>query len=395
MGIVNHGIISAVSGYGITAVDNATFGIEVLNTGMITGGIMAVQGGAGADVISNFGTLAVLGNNITGVQLGDGADVLRNRGVIDSRVDMGAGADRFDGALSDQGDYVLGGVGNDSLIGGAFDDDLYGGADNDQTFGGGGDDELIDFGGLDTIFGGAGDDVIAAYGTEGGALFGGLGDDRIDGFTAGDTLTGNAGDDTLIGDAGDDVYGISGLGDVVTELSGGGVADVVTSGAVSLDLNLYAFVERATLTGAGALRLTGNAGANVLTGNVAGNVILGGAGADTIAGGGGADIITGGTGRDSLTGGAGADVFVLLLGAETGLGATTRDAITDFAVGVDDLRMIFMASYIGGAGFTAAGQVRYNAATGVLSGSTDADASSEWTIQMSAGLLLTSADFVF
>jgi Ca2+-binding RTX toxin-like protein len=99
--------------------------------------------------------------------------------------------------------------------------------------------------------------------------------------------------------------------------------------------------------------------------------------------------------RDSLTGGAGADVFVLLSAAETGLTAGTRDSITDFVHGVDDMRMIFMASFTTAASFTVVGQVRYNATTGLLTGNTDADAAAEWTVQMATGLSLTSGDFVF
>ncbi len=393
--IENAGTIRSQSTVAIDASLNTRDGLFITNTGLITGLTQAIVGSSVADTIINHGTLTVTADGATGVRLGDGGDTLRNRGVIETRVDMGDGADQFDGSQSDQGDYVFGGTGGDALIGGAFDDGLYGGDDNDRTYGGAGNDELIDSGGQDTIFGGAGDDVIGIFGDEVGFLSGGLGDDRIEGSTANDMLIGNAGDDTLIGGGGDDVYGISGLSDVVTELVGGGVADRVESGAISLDLNLYAFVERATLTGIGALRLTGNAGANTLVGNVAANVVTGGAGTDTIAGGGGADVITGGTGRDSLTGGAGADVFVLLSAAETGLTAGTRDKIVDFVAGQDDLRMIFMASFIGAAGFTAAGQVRYVAATGLLTGNTDADVAAEWAVQMATGLVLTSGDFVF
>jgi hypothetical protein len=39
--------------------------------------------------------------------------------------------------------------------------------------------------------------------------------------------------------------------------------------------------------------------------------------------------------------------------------------------------------------------VRYIAATGLLTGNTDADAAAEWAVQMATGLSLTSGDFVF
>jgi hypothetical protein len=96
-----------------------------------------------------------------------------------------------------------------------------------------------------------------------------------------------------------------------------------------------------------------------------------------------------------MTGGAGADVFILLSAAETALTATTRDAITDFVAGTDDMRMIFMNTFIGAAGFTAVGQVRYVAASGLLTGNTDGDVAAEWSLQMATGLVLTAGDFVF
>ncbi|MGL4322244.1 MAG: hypothetical protein ACRCS3_15405, partial [Paracoccaceae bacterium] len=393
--IENHGTIRSLNGIGITAFENDRDGMFITNTGLITGLTGAIVGSQAGDNIINSGTLAVQTAGSTGVNLGGGSDILRNHGVIETRVNMGTGADFFDARLSDQGNYVLGGAGEDGLIGGAFDDSLYGGADNDRVFGGAGDDELFESGGQDTIFGGSGDDEIGVFDVLAGALFGGQGDDSIDGSTAGDTLHGGAGNDTLTGGGGNDVYTVDTLLDEVIEAAASGVADVVQSGVISLDLNLYDQVENATLTGGAALRLTGSAVANVLTGNAAANTITGDAGNDTILGGVGADVITGGVGRDSMTGGAGADVFVLLSAAETGLTGGTRDSITDFTVGVDDLRMIFMGSYIGAANFTAAGQVRYDTATGVLSGSTDADVAAEWQVQMATGLALTAGDFVF
>jgi Ca2+-binding RTX toxin-like protein len=294
------------------------------------------------------------------------------------------------------GVLVSGQAGLDVLTGGAFDDSLYGGSEEDTLRGGGGDDVVQGGQGGDVLTGGAGDDQLSG-GTEDDLIYGGLGDDTIIGGAGSDVLWGVAGDDVLSGEDGNDTFVINSLDDVVIERSTAlaSTADVVSSGVISLNLSFFDNVERAVLTGTRALSLTGNDGANALTGNAAGNRLTGGLGADRIAGGAGADILTGGAGRDSLTGGTGADVFVLLSAADTGLTAGTRDIITDFAVGVDDMRMIFMSSFIDAASFTAAGQVRYNATTGLLTGNTDADAAAEWTVQMATGLTLTSGDFVF
>ncbi len=396
VGLVNHGTISAASGYGVSAFTNSSFGIEVLNTGTITGGIIAVRGGLGADVISNFGTLAGGFSYATAVELGGGNDTLVNAGLVRGAILLGLDGDEYLGRDSKNGVLVNGEGGSDRLTGGAFDDGLTGGSGDDLAIGNAGSDVIRGDEGADTLLGDVDDDYL--YGGIGADdLYGGLGDDTFTGGTGADTMWGMAGDDVMLGGDGNDVYGINSLDDLVFERSTNvaSTADVVTSGIISLNLSLFDNVERAVLTGTRGLSLSGNDGANSLTGNAAGNRLVGGLGADTIVGGAGADIITGGAGRDSLTGGAGADVFVLLSAAETGLTAGTRDKIVDFVAGQDDLRMIFMGSFIGAAGFTAAGQVRYVAATGLLKGNTDADAAAEWAVQMRTGLALTSGDFVF
>jgi serralysin len=95
-----------------------------------------------------------------------------------------------------------------------------------------------------------------------------------------------------------------------------------------------------------------------------------------------------------LAGGLGADVFVFTSKATLGIGVA-RDQITDFVHLVDDFEMIFMNAFIGNAAFTAAGQVRYVQATGLLTGSTDGDASAEWTLLLVNKPVITAADFVF
>ena len=116
---------------------------------------------------------------------------------------------------------------------------------------------------------------------------------NLTGNSGANTLTGNSGiniidggtgTDTMVGGTGNDTYIVDVATDIVTEAAGGGTADKVQSATISLNLASYANVERATLTGALSLNLTGNAGNNVLTGNTGNNLIDGGGGIDTMAG---------------------------------------------------------------------------------------------------------------
>lgn len=151
---------------------------------------------------------------------------------------------------------------------------------------------------------------------------------------AGSALSGNAGNDTLRGAAGND------------SLDGGDGGDLVTGANGADDIH----------GGAGNDRLRGDAGA------------------DTLAGEGGRDQITGGKGQDILTGGAGSDRFIFAATAESG--RTAGDVITDFTVnpgsGAGFVDRIDLAAidamgglggdqafaFIGGAAFSAEGQIR-------------------------------------
>ncbi|WP_407315044.1 M10 family metallopeptidase C-terminal domain-containing protein [Pseudomonas sp. nanlin1] len=98
-------------------------------------------------------------------------------------------------------------------------------------------------------------------------------------------LDGGKGNDTLAGGLGDDTYVLDSANDTVLEEFNAGIDEVRTGFSYTLGNN----IENATLTGPGALALTGNALANTLTGNSAANTLDGGAGADTLIGGAGND----------------------------------------------------------------------------------------------------------
>ncbi|MEJ7928204.1 Ig-like domain-containing protein [Sphingobium sp. AN641] len=98
-------------------------------------------------------------------------------------------ADGNEMRIGDLTSFVIGGAGNDILIGTNGNDFVYGGA---------GDDKLLLLGGDDVGNGALGDDQVS----------GGTGRDMLIGGLGGDTLMGDAGADALTGDGGtDDLYG--------------------------------------------------------------------------------------------------------------------------------------------------------------------------------------------
>ena len=98
---------------------------------------------------------------------------------------------------TDGNDFVYGGAGNDQLLLLAGDDIGNGGSGNDKVWGDEGRDLIIGGTGVDELIGGAGDDAIS----------GDAGADDIYGGADHDILSGGRGDgDVVIGGAGDDVF---------------------------------------------------------------------------------------------------------------------------------------------------------------------------------------------
>jgi Ca2+-binding RTX toxin-like protein len=236
------------------------------------------------------------------------------------------GTDAGDAVTTQAGQRSLyfGGLGADSIEGGALDDVLIGGAGNDVVTGMGGDDALEGETGEDTLSGMEGDDDLWG-GADGDRLLGGAGDDMLDG---------GKGDDTMEGGAGDDLFLVDSLQDVVIENAGEGVDEIYSQFTYALP----AHVENLTLGLAANADGTGNALANLMTGNMGANRLSGEAGDDTLIGASGADTLVGGAGRDLLEGGVGDDVFVF----QAGFGA---DVIKDFDQVGDDMLEFSTAAF--------------------------------------------------
>ncbi|MFO0187232.1 MAG: hypothetical protein ACK55J_11455, partial [Alphaproteobacteria bacterium] len=194
---------------------------------------------------------------------------------------------------------LLGGLGNDSLDGGTGSADWasYANAGGAVTVslavgtssGADGNDVLTR---IENVLGGNGNDSI-------------LGDslaNLLDGGNGNDTLNGGSGtaNDTLIGGAGTDLASYDGATTPVTvDLSNGS-----SSGAFGTDS--LTSIEN-VLGGNGADSILGDSQSNVLDGGAGNDTLNGGNGNDDLAGGNGNDILLGAEGNDTLNGGNGND----------------------------------------------------------------------------------------
>ena len=199
-------------------------------------------------------------------------------------INLGAGNDSVDATALHFSVLVLGGDGNDMMLGGTAADFFSGEAGNDTLLGAGGDDLLLGGDGSDTLRGGAGADIMDGgdgndllYGQGGpDVLAGGEGEDYLDGGVGNDLLLGGDGNDHFTGGTGNDsLFG----GDGDDELNGGTGSDV----------------------------LSGGVGNDALNGNEGNDTLIGGFGADVFRGGSGSDVAVGGQGGANRGGNSSAD----------------------------------------------------------------------------------------
>lgn len=314
---------------------------------------------------------------------------------------------------------------------------------NDLIFGYGGDDYIEAFGGNDIIYGGNGDDVI----------FGGAGLDDIYGGSGVNDLFGGGGEDWFImssrgNNFSDDWIGDFQLGLDSIDVSAWGISDFSQikelmktdpSGSAWLNafyngydhyLTIDGIPERALISSdfiysnSGAKTETGTAfadtmfgsrsadtlhgagGADILLGGFGADILNGNAGKDKLIGGKGNDVLRGGAGADVLQGGAGADIFDFNAVSESPAGSG-RDTILDFELDIDVINLAGIDAnvllggnqafqWIGNAGFTDAGQLRYffSGADTIIAGSTDADSTAEFQIRITGHFVPISGDFV-
>ncbi len=286
--------VAAISGKG-NEDDNLITGNGAANT--LTGGAGQdrLLGGGGVDTASYaLGTAGVAVSLMTGV---------------------GVGGDAEGDSLSEI-ENLTGGSGDDVLEGSAGANVLIGGAS-----GAGGDTlsyrNAMGPNGVTVklmvataqVTGGAGSDTISGFEHLVGSNFsdnltGTAGANVLTGLDGDDLLNGGVGIDTLLGGAGNDTYVVNVTGDLVTEASDEGDADLVQSSAT---FTLGDNIERLKLIGAATINGTGNELNNDMTGNAAAN---------TLSGLDGDDWLDGGAGDDKLFGGEGNDTYVVDLAAD-------------------------------------------------------------------------------
>ena len=271
---------------------------------------------------------------------------------------------------------VMGGQGNDTLIGSVRANLLRGGAGDDWLSGQGGPDTLDGGEGFDTasfaalsasqsllialndqghgtaeirdaqqaliethqliaieaIEGGAGDDQIIGN-QHANRLSGGLGADLLQGGGGADTLDGGLGLDTLEGGAGDDLYHVADAHDLIIEHDHEGQDSArLTANFVGASYVLAQHVETLDASAVQqSLTLTGNDSANLILGGAGNDMLIGGLNADTLRGGAGDDVYVVESVDDVIDetspGASGLDTIRLVNGALTSYSLLGRDGV--------------------------------------------------------------------
>jgi Ca2+-binding RTX toxin-like protein len=278
-----------------------------------------IHGGDGVDVVDYSVRTAAL--TIT-VGAGSADDGEQGEGdTIEADVENvtgGSGNDTIDASAASLVQHTLvGGLGNDVLIGSDLDDHLYGGAGNDTLQGGSGNDILEGGDGNDILQGGAGDDTIKGGGLNCptavpagcvAATPANIGINTVDYSERSSAVTVDL---SVAGGNGE-----SGENDTLSDI-------------------------RCIRGGKGDDTLTGDANDNIIWGGDGNDTIKGGdgndalygeAGDDDIAGEGGNDYLSGGPGADTLSGGDGAD----LIDADDG----EKDTLIDCGDGGSDIAIV-------------------------------------------------------
>ncbi|MBX3327327.1 MAG: calcium-binding protein [Nitrospira sp.] len=435
---------------GGTGVDTADYSNSTINGQSYIGATAGVTvnlnltgaqntGGAGLDTLVSIEN--VLGTNLNDTLIGNSANnLLSGRGGNDQLLG-GGGNDRLNGGAGN--DLLNGGTGIDTAsyntatagvtvdlnlksaqnTGGAGIDTLVsienvtGSTFNDKLRGANGD--FFSLAPVNTLNGGLGDDILRGGFGATNILNGEAGNDRLESNTqASNTLNGGAGNDTLIGAEHSDSTLNGGTGndwlDSIGGLLNGDEGDDLLT--CSEDGTLNGGAGNDTLHGffaVGGITLNGGSGNDTLRAGLEGDYTMNGdSGNDVLI----ANILSFTSSKCIVNGGVGADTLKYLPEENDDVATITFDynSVSDspFGTGRDnivgfngagaalgnqiDLRDIDANSlvsgnqaftYIGSAGFTAAGQLRY--AGGILQGSTDGDTAAEFEVQLVGAPALT------
>jgi Ca2+-binding RTX toxin-like protein len=158
----------------------------------ISNGTLTAKGNDGDDRI-----YATTNGSIFALTRHDFTQVFSATGVKGVVLDGGEGNDSLVLGAGMIGSRILGGGGNDTLIGSDGDDTIEGGTGKDRLLGGGGSDRLSGAGGNDLLDGGSGVD----------RLWGESGNDQLFGGSSNDYLFGGSGTDLVNGGPGTDRAG--------------------------------------------------------------------------------------------------------------------------------------------------------------------------------------------
>jgi Ca2+-binding RTX toxin-like protein len=268
-----------------------------------------MRGGADADhlVLPDVGASVMGGGGDDLIEAGAGDDVIAGgAGIDEARV-----VSNTDIRLTDS---TLTGYGSDTLVG----------IDRASIYGFGPDPVTLDASEATiptVLVGGDGDDT----------LMGGTGEDYLSGSRGNDVLQGGAGKDELVVDEGDDAIDGGPGSDVVASEEAPNVT-VTDSSLVGIGNDALTSIERASIRDVhrdGPMRLdaTRFSGRALLVGAGAGDTLIGGANSDVLAGRAGDDLISGKGGDDLIRGGFGFDTTYGGLGDDTSYGGRDADVL--------------------------------------------------------------------
>jgi T1SS-143 domain-containing protein len=272
----------------------------------------------------------------------------------------------FVAAHSGDGYTIIGGLGNDVLIGSAdtAENILYGDGTSETTqdgndlliggvnstnimYGGGGDDTLIGAEhALNEMYGGSGNNTLIGASNATNDMHGGSGNDFLSGGDyATNTMDGGDGDNTfvaglfsvntMIGGSGNDTFKL--IENSFNTVVGGGGNNTLDfsrfNHGIEITLAHSSTATHFDISGGGLdysdiSGIIGTPYDDVIIGSDHSDYLFGGAGNDVLIGGAGNDTLDGGSGFNVMTGGAGADTFMIDAAALNKL--DPADIITDF-----------------------------------------------------------------